>query len=163
VPILCYVTDRRGFSKGHELDACEALLHKIQEAAAAGVDWIQVREKGLSGKECAALTNSAIERAASKQGTTRILVNDRLDVALSQAVGGVHHGEYSLPVEKAQACGFEFVWRFPDWCFCHSVEAAIAAKGGANYIFSVPHGYSFSHGHREACGLAGFASPSRCP
>jgi len=141
VPILCYVTDRRAFSKGHELDASEALLHKIQEAAAAGVDWIQVREKDLSGKECAALTNAAIERAASKQGTARILVNDRLDVALSQAAGGVHLGENSLPVEKARKLADSGI-RSQDFLIgvsCHSVEAATAAaKGSANYIFFGP-------------------------
>jgi len=72
VPILCYVTDRRAFSKDHELDAREALLHKIQEAAAAGVDWIQVREKDLSGKECAALTSAAIERVARRSPRSRV-------------------------------------------------------------------------------------------
>ncbi len=145
MPILCYVTDRRAFSKGHELDACEALLHKIQEAAAAGVDWIQVREKDLSGKECAALTSAAIERVARqstrKQGTTRILVNDRLDVALSQAAGGVHLGENSLPVEKARKLADSRI-RPQDFLIgvsCHSVQAATAAaKGGANYIFFGP-------------------------
>ena len=145
MPILCYVTDRRAFSKDHELDAREALLHKIQEAAAAGVDWIQVREKDLSGKECAALTSAAIERVARrsprKQGTTRILVNDRLDVALSQAAGGVHLGENSLPVEKARKLADSRI-RPQDFLIgvsCHSVEAATAAaKGGANYIFFGP-------------------------
>lgn len=145
VPILCYVTDRQALSKGHELDAREALLHKIQDAAAAGVDWIQIREKDLSGKECAALTTAAVTRSAkpfaSKQGTIRILVNDRLDVALSQAAGGVHLGENSLPVEKARKLADS---RIPSQHFligvsCHSLEAATAAaKRGANYIFFGP-------------------------
>lgn len=145
MPILCYVTDRQALSKGDELYARKAVLDKIQEAAAAGVDWIQIREKDLPGKECAALTSAAIERAASpsasKQATIRILVNDRLDVALSQAAGGVHLGENSLPVEKAR----ELVdSRIPSKDFligvsCHSLEAATAAaKGGANYIFFGP-------------------------
>ena len=145
VPILCYVTDRLAFSKGYELDAREALLHKIQEAAAAGVDWIQVREKDLSGKECVALTSAVIERVArlstSKQSKTRILVNDRLDVALSQSAGGVHLGEHSLPLEKARKLADSGI-RSQDFLIgvsCHSVEAATAAaKGGANYIFFGP-------------------------
>ena len=145
MPILCYVTDRQALSKGDELNARKAVLDKIQEAAAAGVDWIQIREKDLSGKECAALTSAAIERAArplsSKQSPIRILVNDRLDVALSQAAGGVHLGENSLPVEKAR----ELVdSRIPSKDFligvsCHSLEATTAAAtGGANYIFFGP-------------------------
>ena len=145
MPILCYVTDRQALAKGDELYARKAVLDKIQEAAAAGVDWIQIREKDLSGKECAALISAAIERAAkpltSRQSPIRILVNDRLDVALSQAAGGVHLGENSLPVEKAR----ELVdSRIPSKDFligvsCHSLEAATAAaKGGANYIFFGP-------------------------
>jgi len=51
----------------------------------------QIREKDLSGKECAAVTSrQRSERVARPltrgRGTTRILVNDRLDVALSQAL-----------------------------------------------------------------------------
>ena len=145
MPILCYVTDRQALSKGDELYARKAVLDKIQAAAAAGVDWIQIREKDLSGKECAALTSAAIERAAkpltSKQSPIRILVNNRLDVALSQAAGGVHLGENSLPVERAR----ELVdSRIPSKDFligvsCHSLEAATAAaKGGAHYIFFGP-------------------------
>jgi thiamine monophosphate synthase len=87
VPILCYVTDRQTLSKANESGALEALLHKIEEAAAAGVDWIQIREKDLSGKDGAALTSEALQRAArqctSEESPARILVNDRLDVALS--------------------------------------------------------------------------------
>ena len=145
VPILCYVTDRQTLSKDHELDAREALLHKIQDAAAAGVDWIQIRERDLSGKECAELTSAAIERmarpSASKQGTIRILVNDRVDVALSQGAGGVHLGGNSLPIVRARRLANS---RIPSQDFligvsCHSAEAATAAaKGGANYIFFGP-------------------------
>ena len=145
VPILCYVTDRQTLSRANEPDGREALLHKIQEAAAAGIDWIQIREKDLSGKECAALTSAAIERATilstSRQGRARIIVNDRLDVALSQAAGGVHLGESSLPVEEARKLGDSRI-RSQDFLIgvsCHSVGAArAAARGGANYIFFGP-------------------------
>ena len=145
VPILCYVTDRQTLSRANEADGHEALLYKIQEVAAAGVDWIQIREKDLSGKDCAALTSAAIERAArpftGKRGTTRILVNDRLDVALSQAAGGVHLGENGLPVEEARKLADSRI-RAKDFLIgvsCHSLEAATAAaKGGAHYVFFGP-------------------------
>jgi len=120
-------------------------LHKIQEAAAAAVDWIQIREKDLSGKECAAVTSAAIERVARPlirgRGTARILVNDRLDVALSQAAGGVHLGENSVPVEEAGKLVDSRIHSqdFLIGVSCHSVEAArAAARGGANYIFFGP-------------------------
>jgi len=143
-PVLCYVTDRHGLSKAHERDASEALLDEICAAAAAGVDWIQIREKDLSGKDCAALTSRAIERAvgppARKPGT-RILVNDRLDVALSLPAGGVHLGENSLPVEIARKLADSRI-RSGDFLIgvsCHSLEAArAAARSGADYIFFGP-------------------------
>jgi thiamine-phosphate pyrophosphorylase len=145
VPVLCYVTDRHALTGSHELDASEALLDKIREAAAAGVDWIQIREKDLSGKECALLTGRAIGCAASppgsKPGRTRILVNDRLDVALSEPAGGVHLGENSLPPGEARKLA-DSRSRFEDFLVgisCHSLEAATAAAhAGANYIFFGP-------------------------
>jgi thiamine-phosphate pyrophosphorylase len=145
VPILCYVTDRQNLSKANELDAREALLHMMEEAAAAGVDWIQIREKDLSGKDCVALTSAVLQCAArpsaNKDGPTRILVNDRLDVALSEGAGGVHLGENGLPVEEARKLADSRI-RSRDFLIgvsCHSLEAATAAaKGGAHYIFFGP-------------------------
>jgi len=120
-------------------------LQKSEEAAAAGVDWIQIREKDLSGKDCAELTSVALHRAAKhstgKEARTRILVSDRLDVALSQSAGGVHLGENSLPVEEARKLADSRI-RDKDFLIgvsCHSVEAATAAaNGGAHYIFFGP-------------------------
>jgi thiamine-phosphate pyrophosphorylase len=144
-PILCYVTDRQTLPEANEVDAREALLQKIEAAAASGVNWIQIREKDLSGKECAALTSEALRRAAkqrtSKRGPARILVNDRLDVALSESAGGVHLGENSLPVEEARKLA-DFRTGPRDFLIgvsCHSLEAATAAaEGGAHYIFFGP-------------------------
>ena len=143
-PILCYVTDRQTLSITNALDGREAFLQKIQEATAAGIDWIQIREKDISGKECAALTGAAIERAtAAPTGPrpTRIFVNDRLDVAFSQAAGGVHLGENSLPVEEARKFADSRIrpQNFLIGVSCHSVEAAAnAAQGGASYVFFGP-------------------------
>lgn len=144
-PILCYVTDRRILPVKDPGDTLELLLHKIKAAAAAGVDWIQIREKDLSGRDCAALTNHALQHAAryaaSGASPARILVNDRLDVALSEGAGGVHLGEHSLPAAEARrladcgGVGKDFLMGVS----CHSLEAAKAAeRGGADYIFFGP-------------------------
>src|ERR1700682_3797868 len=141
--ILCYVTDRHSLSEARK--AQETLLSKVEAAAAAGVDWIQIREKDLSGRNCGLLTREALQRAAKSPGSnaapTRILVNDRLDVALSEGAGGVHLGENSLPLPeakrlvKAQALSRHFLIGVS----CHSLEAArSAASGGANYLFFGP-------------------------
>ncbi len=144
-PLLCYVTDRRSLFGLETQEARQALLVKIEAAAAGGVDWIQIREKDLSGKDCSHLTREALQRAAkssaSEHTPTRILVNDRLDVALSEGAGGVHLGESSLPVEEAKRL---LLARNPQKDFligvsCHSLEAArSAARSGADYLFFGP-------------------------
>ena len=142
---LCYVTDRKGFSGVEAREAQETLLLRMETAAAAGVDWIQIREKDLSGRDCGLLTREALQRAAkSRAGNatpTRILVNDRLDVALSEGAGGVHLSENSLPLPeakrlvRAQALSQDFLIGVS----CHSLEAArSAASGGADYLFFGP-------------------------
>jgi thiamine-phosphate pyrophosphorylase len=142
---LCYVTDRSGLSGVEGREAQETLLLKIETAAAAGVDWIQIREKDLSGRNCGLLTREALQRTAkspaSNAAPTRILVNDRLDVALSEGAAGVHLGENSLPLPeakrlvKAQALNRHFLIGVS----CHSLDAArSAASGGADYLFFGP-------------------------
>jgi thiamine-phosphate pyrophosphorylase len=148
-PILCYVTDRRNLPVTPQLDLIRPLLERVAAIAAAGVDWIQIREKDLSGKQTASLVRQALDHV-SKQGShsksaTRILVNDRLDVALAEQAGGVHLGENSLPVDEAKRLlKSSPAAQTPDNDFifgvsCHSPEAAkSAASSGADYIFFGP-------------------------
>jgi thiamine-phosphate pyrophosphorylase len=151
-PLLCYVTDRRSLpalNPADSADSIEGLIQKIQEIAAAGVDWVQIREKDLPARELASLTRQALRITAQSSGksscATRILINDRLDVAIAERADGVHLGERSLPtgeakrlvesalrkqaVDKGSLIGVS----------CHSLESARAAEGsGADYIFFGP-------------------------
>jgi thiamine-phosphate pyrophosphorylase len=140
-PILCYVTHR--LSLPHP--APTALLQKIEAILSAGVDWVQIREKDLCARELAALTREALLRTAlHSQGRSqpaRILVNDRVDIALAERAAGVHLGENSLPVNEAA----RFIETHPSrkdflvGISCHSLEAAkSAASGGAGYLFFGP-------------------------
>ncbi len=149
LPILCYVTDRRSLPGATQEDLFEPLLATIEATAAAGVDWIQLREKNLSGKDASALTCEALRRvsnqAAHPRTTPRILVNDRLDVALAEQAGGVHLGESSLPVEAAKRllavvrAAQTLTCDFLVGVSCHSLGAAkSAAAAGASYIFFGP-------------------------
>ena len=95
---LCYVTDRKTL-RGSADEQVRALVEKIESAGRAGVDWIQVREKDLSGRALADLVEQALARVPR---SCRILVNDRLDVAVAQGAAGVHLGEMSMPVEEAR-------------------------------------------------------------
>lgn len=72
-----------------------SLLEKIEGAARAGVDAVQIRERDLEARVLLGLVQEARRRAA---GACRILVNDRLDVALAAGADGVHLGEQSLCV-----------------------------------------------------------------
>ena len=157
--LLCYVGDRSLFAAA---PARKILLKKIAAAAAAGVDWIQIREKDLSGKESSTLTREALKLARNaddaagagestgspralacspgKAAHARILVNDRLDVALAAHAGGVHLGEQSLPPEAALRLrqGLEQE-DFLIGVSCHSPKAAKQAeRGGADYLFFGP-------------------------
>jgi thiamine-phosphate pyrophosphorylase len=115
------------------------LLHdSIRRAVAAGAEWIQIREKDLDARALVDLVRFAVEE--TRAAAARVLVNDRLDVALAANAGGVHLGEKSLPVETVVE------WRRsagqPDFLVgvsCHSLESArAAARGGADYIFFGP-------------------------
>jgi len=166
VPLLCYVTDGQNLASVGTSEACQpfdarkTLREKIAAASAAGVDWIQIREKDLSGKECHSLACEAVRLAASPlpgaarkasalartevvrgRVSTRILVNDRLDVAVAAQAAGVHLGEKSLPPEEARRL-VESLRSAEDFLIgvsCHSLEAARAAeRGGADYLFYGP-------------------------
>ena len=101
------------------------------------------------GETAASLTREALRRvsklASLAQPAPRILVNDRLDVALAEKAGGVHLGENSLPVVEAKRLVLavqapeSLASDFLVGVSCHSLEAAqSAASAGADYIFFGP-------------------------
>lgn len=148
-PLLCYVTGRHNLPGLTPETSLAALAQKIGQVASAGVDWVQIREKDLTAGDLAALTRevlrSTAKAASSKAGGVRVLVNDRLDVALSEGAGGVHLGEKSLPVQEAKRLWRSSPLQNPgasDFLFgvsCHSLEAAKDAESfGADYIFFGP-------------------------
>ena len=94
--LLYYITDRTQFP-GDERTRRRALLDKIAEAARAGVDYIQLREKDLSACELEKLAADAMRiihevRAGNgeQHSATRLLINSRTDVALAAGADGVH-------------------------------------------------------------------------
>jgi thiamine-phosphate pyrophosphorylase len=127
----------------------DLLQEKIGLLASLGINWIQLREKDLSGKQLASLareaSNVVSKQASHSKSAARIVVNDRLDVALAEQASGVHLGESSLPVEQArrlllsspaaQMLTHDFILGVS----CHSLQAAkSAASSGADYIFFGP-------------------------
>src|ERR1700691_5707283 len=94
---LYYITDRTAFS-GDESSRRRRLLEKIYEAARAGVDYIQLREKDLCTHDLESLAKDALRAIieAGKLATnhwppaTALLINSRTDVALAVKADGVH-------------------------------------------------------------------------
>lgn len=132
---LCYVTNRKLLGPSGQDDA---LLQMIKRAGAAGVDLIQIREKDLSARELLELTRGA---TAAVPRTTKIIVNDRLDVAISAGAAGVHLGAASIPAAdtvrwcRAGNAPKDFLVGFS----CHSLqEAKAVGLAGASYVFFGP-------------------------
>lgn len=96
----------------------------------AGVDLIQVRERDLDAAPLAALV---AELLAVTRGTpTRLVLNDRLDVALACGADGVHLRGDSIPVAAARRlapAGF-LIGRS-----VHGVDEAVRAAG-ADYLIA---------------------------
>ena len=124
---LCYITDRQALEPS-------ALPTRIAEAARTGVDLIQIREKDLATRELIELTRQAMESA---RGTAaRIVVNDRLDIALATGAAGVHLGRESLPASEVRRLAPA---KFLVGVSCHSLEEVREAESaGADYVLLGP-------------------------
>jgi thiamine-phosphate pyrophosphorylase len=119
--IRYYVTDRRW----SDVAACAA------RAVRDGVDMIQVREKDLDAKGLLDLVCKIRDLAAGTK--TRVLVNDRLDIALAAGAHGVHLPSNGLPLGKVRP--FVNVLGIST----HTLEEAIAAeKARADFIVFGP-------------------------
>jgi thiamine-phosphate pyrophosphorylase len=135
-PIVCYVTDRKALASSR---SAPGVHEKIRAAVAAGADWVQIREKDLSGRELFDLARAAV--LAAKGHRALIFVNDRLDVAIAARAAGVHLGsESSHPRDVIRWCrGGNAPPGFRIGVACHSVEdVQNAERAGATYAFFGP-------------------------
>jgi thiamine-phosphate diphosphorylase len=80
LPIICLVTGNRG--------GASSIVDLIAAAATAGVDMVQIRERDLDDHALLDLTSSAV--AAARGTACRIVVNERVDIALAGGASGVH-------------------------------------------------------------------------
>lgn len=121
MPIICLVTG--GGTPGE-------LVSLIREAGEAGVDLIQIREPALDDRALFTLTRDAVE--AVRQSAARVVVNDRLDIALAAHASGVHLRGESFSATRARTIvppGF-LVGRS-----VHDCNQAVAAAGsGCDYL-----------------------------
>jgi thiamine-phosphate pyrophosphorylase len=140
--VLCYITERSAFA-GDESARSKLLLEKIVEAARAHVDFVQLREKDLTGRALEKLARSAVEtiRNVGRKSQTKLLVNGRVDMALAAGADGVH-----LPVNDLSASEVRSIWAHAGKSArpiiskaCHTVEEVrVAAESGADFVLFAP-------------------------
>ena len=120
-----YITDRRpgGWST-------TTLLYHIARNVDRGVDYIQVREKDLTARELYDLTARAVKIASGSR--TRILVNDRTDVAIAAGAAGVHLRAGSIRPERLRSVLSQPLLIGVS---CHSLEEVIDAQAASFIVF----------------------------
>lgn len=159
--LLYYITDRTQFP-GNEIQRRDALLERISAAAKCGVNFIQLREKDLSGGELELLAREALKVVRADSNQTRILINSRSDIALAVGADGVHLRSSDISAADVQA-----IWplaraeRDPIIAVsCHSAdEVKLAVESGANFVVFGP---IFEKGSAPAIGLETLRPVSRC-
>jgi thiamine-phosphate diphosphorylase len=131
-PLLCLVTDRYRLSPGlTDRQACSRLVDQVRAGAAAGIELIQIRERGLADGPLCALVARCMD--AVRGTPSRVIVNDRVDVALAAGAAGAHLRSDSYTAARARDLAP------PPFVLGRSVhsaaEARLAAKaGGLDYV-----------------------------
>jgi thiamine-phosphate diphosphorylase len=119
------VTDRARLGPSRTLD------DQLRRAVDAGIDVIQIRERDLEAGALAALVDRAL--AIARGSSTRVVVNDRLDVALACGADGVHLRGDSISIADARRIAPP---RFLVGKSVHSAAEAAAAAIGADYLIA---------------------------
>jgi len=149
----CLVTNRL-------LCANRGLLDVVAEALAGGVRAVQLREKDLSARELLSLAKKI--RTLTEHTGAALIINDRVDVAMTVGAQGVHLGARTLPVVEVKRIAPDMITGVS----CHSVSDVLRAEQeGADYMVLGPIFETLSKGRpegglgplglevlREACG-----------
>lgn len=95
-PVLHVITDE---TLQHRFSHAE-LAKRITEA---GADFLQFREKRVKDTRTLVTTASALQQMCGESTNTRLIVNDRADIAFAVGSCGVHLGASDLPVATARS------------------------------------------------------------
>ena len=110
------------------------ILKLIKTAVESKINLIQIREKQLAARFVFELASEAAK--ITRQTRTKILVNDRADVALAANADGVHLTTASLSAETIRRA---FPPNFIIGVSAHTIEEAeIAKRHGANFVTFSP-------------------------
>ena len=110
------------------------ILEQVSAAVASGIELIQLREKRLPARVLFELVEQSA--ALTRGSATRLLVNDRADVAAAAGADGVHLTTQSIGPKTIRRI---FGDNFLIGASTHSLEEAEAAKeGGADFAVFGP-------------------------
>ncbi|MBM3777091.1 MAG: thiamine phosphate synthase [Acidimicrobiia bacterium] len=153
-PVLCLVTDRRRCGASWE----QVLVARTADAARAGVHLVQVRERDLDARPLVELVRRTVAAVAGTR--CRVVVNDRVDVAIAGGAHGVHLPATGVPAARlrpAVPAGF-LIGRS-----VHGLVEAVdvVAAGGVDYLLLGTVFPSSSKPDREPCGTRLLAAVAR--
>jgi thiamine-phosphate pyrophosphorylase len=151
--LVYLITDGLLATQNFSEKSCE-LLNLITIAVENEVSLIQIREKKLTVRLVYKLTTKAVEIA--KNSKTKILVNDRADIAFAANADGVHLTSNSLPAKTIRK---HFPADFIVGVSAHSLtDIETAQQQGANFATFSPIFHSPDKGEpkgleelRKAC------------
>jgi thiamine-phosphate pyrophosphorylase len=131
-PLLCLVTDRLRLARAlgrSDVEWRRLLLAQIEGAVAGGIDLVQVREPDLEARDLANVVRAAV--AIAEGSPARVLVNDRIDVALIAGAHGVHLRDAGVPTRAARRLA-------PALTIGRSVHSVddVAAAGPVDYLIA---------------------------
>ena len=134
------------------------IAEQVSMAVVTGIDFVQLREKRLPARVLFELTRRAV--ALTRDTATRLLVNDRADIAAAAGANGVHLTTRSLDAATIRRTfGDDFVIG----ASTHSVEQArAAAEGGASFaVFGPVFDTSSKRDYGRPVGLGELATVTR--
>jgi thiamine-phosphate pyrophosphorylase len=139
--LLYYITGRRQLAGTAEQQRVR-LLSLLAQAAQAGVDLLQLREKDLAAGELECLAREAMAAVGASPATrqaTRLLVNSRTDVALAAGCDGVQLTSADVGASAARQIFSGAQRPCVIGMSCHSVaEVSRAAEEGADFAVLGP-------------------------
>ena len=153
-PVVCMITDRRRLGSGAE----DALVRRAALAARAGLHLIQVRERDMADSVLLTLVGRIV--AATRGTHTRVLVNDRFDIAVAAGAHGVHLRGDSVGAARVRAV------TPPGFLIGRSVHeqqeiTRVAADGGLDYLLFGTVFETASKPRHQAAGVEGLSAAVR--
>jgi thiamine-phosphate pyrophosphorylase len=143
-PLIYLITDGQTTANNFSAKLKEN-LQIIETAVDTGIQLIQIREKNLPARLIFQLTTEVCK--ITKYSNTKVLVNDRADIALAVNADGVHLTSKSIPTEIIRQ---NFPKEFIIGVSTHSLATAQKAQiNGANFITYSPIFYSPNKGEPQ--------------